>query len=89
MKDAAGPFTPNAADDLCWISADGGDIHFIMKTNGKGNPHFVKNDDRIYLNGRGTLSSVRWDGTDPKDVVSVTGRKSHGGTRPPSGAEAS
>lgn len=84
MKDAAGPFTPNAADDLCWISADGGAINFIMKTNGKGNPHFVKNDDRIYLNGRGTLSSVRWDGTDAKDVVTVTGRMSHGGTRAPS-----
>lgn len=84
MKDAEGPFTPNATADLCWISADGGDVNFIMKTNGKGNPHFVKNDDRIYLNGRGTLSSVRWDGTDAKDIVSVTGRTSHGGTRPPS-----
>jgi Tol biopolymer transport system component/predicted nucleic acid-binding Zn-ribbon protein len=83
MKDAAGPFTSNAAVDLCWISADGGDIHFIMKTNGKGNPHFIKSDDRIYLNSRGTLSSVRWDGTDEKEVVTVTGRKGLGATRAP------
>ncbi len=82
LKDAAGPNAPRAADNLNWISADGGDIHFIMKTNGKGSPHFSNSDDRIYLSGRGTLSSVRWDGTDPKEVVSVTGRTSFGGTRP-------
>jgi predicted nucleic acid-binding Zn-ribbon protein len=84
MKDAEGPRAPNAAVDLCWISADGGDINFIMKTNGKGNPHFIKTDDRIYLNSRGTLSSVRWDGTDEKEIVTVTGRMGLGGTRAPS-----
>ena len=73
MKDAAGPFTPNAADDLCWISADGGDINFIVKTNGRGNPHFVNTDDRIYLSGFQGLSSIRWDGTDPKQHVTITG----------------
>ncbi len=73
MKDAAGPFTPNSADDLCWISGDGGDINFIMKTNGRGNPHFVKNVDRIYLSSFTGLSSVRWDGTDSKNHVTITG----------------
>ena len=72
-KDAAGPFTPNAADDLAWISADGGNINFIMKTNGRGNPHFVKNVDRIYLSSSQGLSSVRWDGTDEKKHVNITG----------------
>ncbi|MFT6828099.1 MAG: Tol biopolymer transport system component, partial [Roseivirga sp.] len=52
LKDAEGPFAPNSADDLAWISANGGDVNFIVKTNGRGNPHFVKKDkERIYLSG--------------------------------------
>jgi len=73
MKDAEGPGAPRSAEDLCWISADGGEINFIMKTNGNGNPHFVKNDDRIYLSGFQGLSSIRWDGTDAKEIVKITG----------------
>ncbi len=73
MKDAAGPFTPNAASDLYWVSANGGETHWIMKTNGRGNPHFVKGSDRIYLSSFSGLSSVRWDGTDEKQHVAITG----------------
>ena len=60
-------------EDLAWISSDGGAINFITKTNGKRNPHFVKNDNRIYLSNGSGLSSIRWDVTDEKKIVSVTG----------------
>jgi Tol biopolymer transport system component len=74
LIDAYGPNTPRASEDLAWISPNGGEINFIMKTRGKGAPHFVKNDnDRIYLSGNQGLSSVRWDGTDEKRLVSITG----------------
>lgn len=78
LKDAEGPFTPRAAEDLCWISSDGGEINFIMKTRGKGSPHFVNSDDRIYLSGFQGLSSVRWDGTDEKQHIRITGIRTFG-----------
>jgi len=78
LKDANGPFTPRASEDLVWMAADGGDINFIMKTRGRANPHFVNNSDRIYLSSFTGLSSVRWDGTDEKRHVSITGIKTFG-----------
>lgn len=78
LKDAEGPGAPRAAEDLCWISADGGNVNFIMKTNGRGNPHFVKADDRIYLSSGRGLSSVRWDGADEKNLVNITGITTYG-----------
>jgi imidazolonepropionase-like amidohydrolase len=59
---------------LAWISADGGDITRIEKANGRGNPHFVKSDERIYLfSGDKGLVSIRWDGTDEKTHLKVSG----------------
>lgn len=79
LKDAEGPFAPNSADDLAWISANGGDINFIVKTKGRGNPHFVKSDkERIYLSGFQGLSSIRWDGTDEKNLVNIKGITTYG-----------
>ena len=78
LKDANGPFTPRASEDLVWMSVDGGDVNFIMKTRGRANPHFVKNSDRIYLSSFQGLSSVRWDGTDEKRLVTITGIRTFG-----------
>tara|TARA_A100000171_G_C2136409_1_gene150604 strand:- start:980 stop:4426 length:3447 start_codon:yes stop_codon:yes gene_type:complete len=78
MKDAEGPSAPRATEDLAWINENGGEVNFIMKTNGRGNPHFVKNDDRIYLSSGRGLSSVRWDGTDEKNLVAITGITTYG-----------
>ena len=63
----------SGGEDLAWIASDGGAINFISKTNGRGNPHFVKNDNRIYLSNGSGLSSIRWDGTDEKKIISITG----------------
>ena len=80
LMDAVGPGAPRASEDLCWISADGGDINFIMKTRGKGYPHFMNSNDRIYLSGFQGLSSVRWDGTDEKQHLQITGIRTFGST---------
>lgn len=69
-----GPNAFGATEELVWISSDGGENNFISKSNGRSNPHFVKSDDRIYLNsGNGTLLSMRWDGTDEKEHIRITG----------------
>ena len=42
-------------------------------------PHFVKGKDRIYLfhNSDG-LVSIKWDGTDQKKILKVTGTTPYG-----------
>jgi imidazolonepropionase-like amidohydrolase/Tol biopolymer transport system component len=74
FRDAEGPFFQGAQEDLLWISGDGGTVNFIAKAKGRSTPHFTKTDDRIYLyNGQKGLLSVRWDGTDEKVLLKVTG----------------
>lgn len=73
-QESSGPGAFGSAEDLVWISANGGDAQFISKASGYSNPHFVKSTDRIYLNqGSQGLVSIRWDGTDRKSHVRVTG----------------
>jgi hypothetical protein len=59
---------------LIWIDADGSENNFITYTSGRGNPHFVKGSDRIYLSGWQGLTSIRWDGTDEKSHLRVNRR---------------
>lgn len=73
------PFAQGTTDDIVWISADGGALNFIAKSERRSNPHFVKTNDRIYLNtANGTLQSIRWDGTDEKEHIRVTGITTYG-----------
>ncbi len=74
FRDAEGPTAFGASEDLVWISARGGETTLIDKANGRSNPHFVRSNDRIYLNqGSQGLISIRWDGTDAKTHLKVTG----------------
>lgn len=77
-KEAVGPTSDGGENDLCWIPAAGGEITTIEKANGRGNPHFSKTDERIYLNGGGALLSIRWDGTDEKVHARVSGITTYG-----------
>lgn len=65
--------------DLVWIDANGSDNNFIAYTNGRGNPHFIKTSDRIYLSSFRGLSSIRWDGTDEQFHLQVRGKSPSGG----------
>ena len=73
-QDAIGPNAFGADANLGWVSADGGELVRIAAANGREHPHFVQGNDRIYLfqAGRGLLS-IRWDGTDEKEHLKVTG----------------
>ena len=78
-NDAIGPFAPGAQNELAWISSNGGNITVIDKSKGRGNPHFSSINDRIYLNhGAKGLISIRWDGTDEKAHLKLTGIKTYG-----------
>ena len=53
-------------------------------------PHFIQEDDRIYLSDNdGQLVSVRWDGTDKKEHVKITGISTYGTYSPTPASEAS
>lgn len=78
-KDAIDPFGSLMMEDLAWISADGGQVTLIDKAEGRNTPHFAKGVDRIYLNhGSKGLISIRWDGTDEKEHLKLTGITTYG-----------
>lgn len=80
-KESDGPFAFSSQEDLAWISGDGGAVNFIAKSRGRGTPHFTKAGDRIYLySGQKGLVSIRWDGTDEKAHLKVTGITVYGFT---------
>lgn len=79
FKEDPDPVTFASQEELAWISGDGGPVTVIARAKGRGNPHFVKSDDRIYLYSfQKGLLSMRWDGTDEKVHVKVTGITTYG-----------
>lgn len=62
-----------AGADLVWIPAEGGDATTILPARGVGSPHFTKEPDRIYVYSSQGLISLRWDGTDRRTHLRVTG----------------
>ena len=73
--------------EIVWVSADpdgsdGGAATLIAPTDGRANPHFVEEDDRIHLfRFPDALVSIRWDGTDEKEHVKVRGPTPQGSTQ--------
>ena len=60
--------------ELVWISANGGEATVVTPLGNNGWPHFTRSSDRIYLyDYRDGLLSMRWDGTDRKSLLKVTG----------------
>jgi Tol biopolymer transport system component len=60
--------------ELIWLPATGGDTTLISPYRGQGRPHFGKDPNRIYAwEGSRGLVSFRFDGTDRKTHVKVTG----------------
>jgi Tol biopolymer transport system component len=70
--------------ELVWLSANGGATTRISPINAWGRPHFSRDPSRIYLyEGPEGLVSMRYDGTDRRAHIKVTGY-----TYPGPGAEA-
>jgi hypothetical protein len=62
------------AMELVWLPAAGGETTLITPYRGQGRPHFGKDPDRVYAwEGSRGLVSFRFDGTDRKTHVKVTG----------------
>jgi imidazolonepropionase-like amidohydrolase/Tol biopolymer transport system component len=79
FKDQDGPMGFNAENEIVWISDDGGPVNFIARSAGRSTPHFTENPERIYLySGQKGLLSIRWDGTDEKVHLKVSGITTYG-----------
>ena len=66
--------------DLVWVPASGGAATFITSLANAGRPHFTRDGARIYYQeGNDGLISVRWDGTDRKAHLRLTGFAAPGG----------
>ncbi|MBK5257817.1 MAG: PD40 domain-containing protein [Vicinamibacteria bacterium] len=60
--------------ELVAISAATGETKPILQARGFGRPHFGPETDRIYVNSREGLFSVRFDGTDRRTHFKVVGK---------------
>ena len=60
--------------ELVWIPAAGGDASVITPLTNFGQPHFTHDTTRVFFNDASEgLVSVRWDGTDRRSHLKVTG----------------
>ncbi|MEZ4585132.1 MAG: hypothetical protein R2909_01870 [Gemmatimonadales bacterium] len=68
-----------------WVPAAGGPTTTVMLAGGRQQPHFTADSTRIYAYGNDGLVSFRFDGSDLKAHVKVTGANPPGstGTPPP------
>lgn len=75
FQNAVGPRAFMSKTQLVWVDAQkGGNTHPIKKAQQLSQPHFIENEDRIYLNhSEKGLVSIRWDGTDLKSYINVEG----------------
>jgi len=82
--DATGPFAPGSADELVWVPAAGGELTVIAPALGRRAPHFAGDSTRIYFfAGESGLVSIRFDGTDERHHLKVTGATVPGEREPP------
>jgi Tol biopolymer transport system component len=68
--------------DLIWLPAEGGDPALIVPARGVGAPHFASDPERIYVYANEGLISLRYDGTDRRTHLRVTGPSTGGGRAP-------
>lgn len=60
--------------DLVWVPAAGGSAARVSPINPGGRPHFARDPNRIYIYDPGEgLLSMRYDGTDRRAYIKVTG----------------
>ena len=69
--------------DLVWLPAAGGDVELVVPARGLGRPHFTEDPSRIFVYSNDGLISLRYDGTDRRTHLRVTGPGRAGAPTPP------
>ncbi|MEO8449904.1 MAG: amidohydrolase family protein, partial [Gemmatimonadota bacterium] len=87
MQETLERFSGGFGAEFVWVPAAGGAVSVIAPTGGRGAPHFTRDPARIFAYSLADgLVSMRWDGTDIKAHVKVTGPSLPGAGTPPSAA---
>ncbi|MDQ3950293.1 MAG: amidohydrolase, partial [Gemmatimonadota bacterium] len=69
--------------EIVWLPAAGGPTTSVAPVGNAGFPHFTRTDnERIYFAQGGNLVSIRFDGTDRKQHVRVTGNPDYRSAAP-------
>ena len=75
---------PQSGLDLISVPAGGGgEAKLIAPSRGLGRPHFANMPDRVFLYSRLGLTSLRFDGSDSRVHLKVTGNTNRGPEPPP------
>ncbi len=71
--------------DLIWLPSEGGNVTVVRPARGARSPHFATDPTRIHLYSEDEgLTSVRFDGSDPRTHLRVTGPAGNrAGPKPP------
>lgn len=80
LRESLQRFGGGQAARFVWVPAEGGAVTRIRAAGGLGDPHFTSDATRIFAYGGSEgLVSFRWDGTDQRAHVKVTGQGQPGG----------
>ncbi len=83
VQENRGGFGGGLAQEFVWVPAAGGDVRVIGPAAGRSGLHFAGDGDRIFAsNAADGLVSFRWDGTDERAHLKVTGPTVPGATQP-------
>ena len=78
FRDNEGGFV--ITNEIAWIDSNGGKLNLIAPSSKGSFPHFTNRGDRIFLTRfPGKLISIRYDGTDEKEHLTILGEKSNRG----------
>ena len=84
LQEALQRFGGGQAARFVWVPSEGGAVTRIRAAGGLDDPHFTTDSTRIFAySGSEGLVSFRWDGTDLKAHLKVTGAAAAGSTTPP------
>ncbi len=83
LQESTGFFLGGLAQQFVYVPAGGGVTTVIAPTYGRSEPHFTNDANRLHAySATDGLISMRWDGTDVKTHVKVTGGKLPGAKNP-------
>lgn len=83
VQENRGGFGGGLAQQFVWLPADGGAVEVVGPAAGRSGPHFAGGSDRIFASSTADgLVSFRWDGTDERAHLQVTGGTVPGSTQP-------
>ena len=77
-RDAYSPFVSSSDAKISYFDYKAQKVQDIAPAKGRSNPHFSNDGERIYLNSSKGLVSIRWDGSDEKEHLKLTGITTYG-----------